>query len=141
MSDPMPVMILAYAPSGTAPVMIGTQTIRRGLTFKNAVRLSGVTSFSAGAATSITFTSAGFSSMMPLQIRFKVAGTLRISQEPAPGSSLTTAYSEYASNTFTEWENCADCYLYGRKMFARQGSAGAVQYEIQAVRRIANGAQ
>lgn len=138
----MPVMVLGYAPAGTSTMPIpGMQTIRRGLTFKNAVRLSGVTSFSTGAATSITFTSAGFSSMIPLQIRYKVPATLRISQEPAPGSSLTTAYSEYASSTFTEWENCLDCYLFGRKMFGRQGSAGAVQYEIRAARRVAVGAQ
>ncbi len=138
MSKPLPVMVLGYAPAGTMPLNIGTQTIRRGLIYKGSSRLSAAHSFAA-TRTSLSFTSGGFSSMIPLQIRFKVAASLRLSQEPS--NSLATGYSGTSSSTWSEWENCFDCYQYGRKMFARQDSAGAVQYEVQATRRVAVGSQ
>ncbi len=139
MSKPLPVMVLGYAPPGTMPLNLGTQTIRRGLIYKGSSRLSAAHSL-AVTRTSLSFTSGGFSSMIPLQIRFKAASTIRISQEPS--NSLATGYTDTGSNSWTEWENCFDCYQYGRKMFARAISQGApLQYEVQATRRVAVGSQ
>ena len=132
-------MLLGYAPSGTQGFNMGTQTIRRGLVFKGTSRLSAAQSL-ATTRTSIRFSSGAFASLMPLQVRYKTNATLRISQEPS--NSLASGYGDTASAVWTEWENCVDCYLFNRPMFGRASVQGApLLFEIQAVRRVANGAQ
>lgn len=127
-----PNMILAYAPSGHAVVPIGTRTERGLLLFKGAARNSGTNSL-ATTRTSIRFTSGTLGSLIPLQIRFKVAATLRLSQQPA--SSLVSFFSETPSNTWTEFENVYDLYRQGRPMFGRQSVAAGLQFEMICVKR------
>lgn len=145
MGDPIMVLPLSYKPAdNTAPMPVAWIVRRTGLWFRGGKKASQVQSLLATrtsitlASTVSTVTIDTFQSLIPVEIRFKVAsGTLRHNtDEVASMASLVRGYTATASNSWSEWEPCHQHFYAGKKFVAQHpNGAGNLQYEIRCAKK------